>query len=657
MYCVVFVLLFVLIHTIVSIAPLRTALYRSKYSLMHVPINIPSLSISTHREVDMNKELVAHGYSNLLSGMFGGLQNYLCYSNSLLYFKCNGGGQVSGYLMSAVVAVMFWVGPSVVYFMPRVMPGCLLIQIGIDLTVEALYDSAGAFDIIEYSSIVAITVVMTFYGMTAGLGLGVLCAAFTFTLQASAHVDPIHRSASGRTLRSSRWRTRRETGILEDRTGQIAVLQLKGHLFFGNATLIAAEVDKMLLHSYHNDDVWFIILDFTLVVGIDASAAETLLKIFKKCRDSNVRLCYSGGGETGLPCTFPLTEQIAVLDTHTIQIPFVICSKCGASFTLIDGRCTACKKAETCKRSKWVCQTINLNRALAWCEDIIIAEEPTRPIKKANSFSQNINDNLIPQQQQAALSSSDNTRRTVKPSLQRQSGNTGVVVTRDTPKHLHQIYNICSNESRATMDKLLSYFVTDHAAKGAVLWHYGQISDRALLLVRGRLQHELTEQDRGSSSSSSSSSSSESATSTRLTSAGSSAGGVYSTASISAKQDSGNDFSRHRPGTTTGTATAITTTATATSAAAPRPLPPPGHAQHSGSKEKARGIHPGHLVGEYGLLNHERRLGTLVATEDCELLVLHREGLDRMIQEDPYLCFVLTKIGMVSAPIQRVVRS
>lgn len=39
------------------------------------------------------------------------------------------------------------------------MPGCLLIHIGIDLTREALWDSIGAFDAIEYASIVAITVV------------------------------------------------------------------------------------------------------------------------------------------------------------------------------------------------------------------------------------------------------------------------------------------------------------------------------------------------------------------------------------------------------------------------------------------------------------------------------------------------------------------
>jgi SulP family sulfate permease len=51
------------------------------FSLMHVPINIPSLTISTGYPADMNKELKAHGISNIVSGFTGGVQNYLCYSS------------------------------------------------------------------------------------------------------------------------------------------------------------------------------------------------------------------------------------------------------------------------------------------------------------------------------------------------------------------------------------------------------------------------------------------------------------------------------------------------------------------------------------------------------------------------------------------------
>jgi sulfate permease, SulP family len=66
--------------TIAEMAPTIIAL--TIFSLMHVPINIPSLSVSTKVIVDMNKELRAHGMSNILVGLLGGCQNYTCYSNS-----------------------------------------------------------------------------------------------------------------------------------------------------------------------------------------------------------------------------------------------------------------------------------------------------------------------------------------------------------------------------------------------------------------------------------------------------------------------------------------------------------------------------------------------------------------------------------------------
>jgi SulP family sulfate permease len=134
------------------------------FSLMHVPINIPSLSISTNQPADMNKELKAHGVSNIISGVFGGLQNYLCYSNSVTYYKCNGGGKISGMLIAALTTLFFFVGPSVVVYVPRCMAGALLFHAGIDLSKEALVDTYDGLDAFEYGSVVAITAVMTIYG-------------------------------------------------------------------------------------------------------------------------------------------------------------------------------------------------------------------------------------------------------------------------------------------------------------------------------------------------------------------------------------------------------------------------------------------------------------------------------------------------------------
>ena len=110
------------------------------FSLIHVPINIPAFAISTDVEVDMNAELMAHGYANFASGIFGGLQNYVTYSNSVLYAKSGGNGKASSMAIVALTMVLFVIGPQIASYLPRCMAGTLLFHIGIDLILEGIYD-------------------------------------------------------------------------------------------------------------------------------------------------------------------------------------------------------------------------------------------------------------------------------------------------------------------------------------------------------------------------------------------------------------------------------------------------------------------------------------------------------------------------------------
>jgi sulfate permease, SulP family len=44
----------------------------------------PHTAVSLNSDVDTNKELIAHGYSNFLAGLAGTAPNYLVYVNTLL---------------------------------------------------------------------------------------------------------------------------------------------------------------------------------------------------------------------------------------------------------------------------------------------------------------------------------------------------------------------------------------------------------------------------------------------------------------------------------------------------------------------------------------------------------------------------------------------
>ncbi len=48
-----------------------SGIVRLFFNILHPPLNVPALAVSLDKDVDTNKELVAHGYSNLIVGLFG----------------------------------------------------------------------------------------------------------------------------------------------------------------------------------------------------------------------------------------------------------------------------------------------------------------------------------------------------------------------------------------------------------------------------------------------------------------------------------------------------------------------------------------------------------------------------------------------------------
>ena len=182
----------------------------------------------------MDAELIAHGWSNGLSGLFGGLQNYMTYSTSVLYAKTGGMGRLSSLAICVSTAALFVIGPSITDYLPRCMAGTLLLHLGIDFVLESVYDSIGQYDNFEYAGIWLITVAMTLWGMTAALITGAISALSTYAVQSVNYQNPIRQVLTATSLRSSAWtRCANARSILEnDRTGRsrILIVQLQGHV-------------------------------------------------------------------------------------------------------------------------------------------------------------------------------------------------------------------------------------------------------------------------------------------------------------------------------------------------------------------------------------------------------------------------------------------
>lgn len=206
----------------------------------------------------MNVELIAHGWSNFISGICGGLQNYMTYSNSVIYYKSNGNGKGSSLSIVVATIFIFIYGPSIASYVPRCMAGTLLLHVGIDLVIEGVIESYEDYDWLEYSGIILICCTMVIGGMDAALVAGVIAALSTFLVQSMVYQDPIRGVVNGARLRSSAWNRSAETQriLLNSETGRsrILVIQLQGHIFFGNSVKLTDDIKRLFREKRTAED-------------------------------------------------------------------------------------------------------------------------------------------------------------------------------------------------------------------------------------------------------------------------------------------------------------------------------------------------------------------------------------------------------------------
>lgn len=447
---------------IVSSLPTLVALVL--FSLIHVPINIPAFAISTNTEADMNRELVAHGYSNFLAGICGGLQNYMAYTQSVLYHKSGGTGKASGMAVAALTTILFFIGPTIASYIPRCMAGTLLVHVGIDLFLEGVYDSYGKFDNLEYLSIWVITIVMTLFGMDAAMVTGVITAVTTYVVQNMTYVDPVRGSMSASTLRSSQYnRGHKAQEILDDPRmgrGTILVVQLQGHLFFGNMAHLTQTISRILSDQLHSGfHPLIVILDFSLVLGIDSSAAQGMIKLKSSMqRRFNVELSiFVSGSSDGFPCQFDLSRELSAPNIPTAL--YNTCDEEVATETtgLVKLHRVSSRDAmaQMAFSGSHVCTT--LDEALVFAENYLIHRQDARLL-----------DDLI------------------RPNdlVLRQSSSTSE--EKDTA--LQYLKNLCPGAvSEEDVAQLFSSFERETYIKDGFLWKQGSASDSLKLLVRGKL--------------------------------------------------------------------------------------------------------------------------------------------------------------------------
>ncbi|KAF8882992.1 sulfate transporter family-domain-containing protein [Infundibulicybe gibba] len=296
----------------VQFAPLWTTLPTQFallfFNILHPPLNVPALAVSLNTDVDTNRELVSHGYSNLLAGIFGTVPNYLVYVNTLLFYRVGGGTRIAGFLLAVATALLLFIGTGPIAYIPVMVVGALIFVLGIDLVKEALWDTRhrvsrqvfftpptrNLLSKTEYITIICIMICMTVWDFVIGVLFGIIISCFVFVVQNSQRRS-IRALYTGETAMSTVRRPSLQRAYIREVSKQTTILRLQGFLFFGTITYVEETIRGIIDgSSWQRNPVRFLILDLSLVAGVDMSSAEAFVRVQRLLSGKGVTLVFCG---------------------------------------------------------------------------------------------------------------------------------------------------------------------------------------------------------------------------------------------------------------------------------------------------------------------------------------------------------------------------
>jgi len=220
--------------------------------------------------------------------------NYLVYVNTLLFYRVGGDNRISGFLLAVATAALLVIGTGPIAFIPVMVVGALIFVLGIDLVKEALWDTRHRVNRWEYITIASIMICMTVWDFVIGVIFGIVISCFFFVVQNSQRrsIRALH---TGETAMSTVRRPAAHRAYIREVSKQTTIIRLQGFLFFGTITHVEETIRSLIEGpSWQREFIRFLILDLSLVMGVDMSAAEAFVRVQRLVASRKVTLVFCG---------------------------------------------------------------------------------------------------------------------------------------------------------------------------------------------------------------------------------------------------------------------------------------------------------------------------------------------------------------------------
>lgn len=246
-------------------------------SLVGLLLNVSGLELAIRQDVDLNRELQAAGFANLLSGLGGGMAGYHVLAMCTLSHRIGARGRLPGLLAGTLCMALLFTGPAVLALFPVPILGGLLLILGLDFLADWVVKGWSRLSRSEYAVVLLILVVIAAAGFLVGVAVGLVAAVILFILSYS-RINVVHHAGTGAEIRSNVERCAYHQRVLAEELGpHIYVLELQGFIFFGTANALLDQI-RARVDNADQPPVRYIVLDFRRVTGLDSSAVLSFVK-------------------------------------------------------------------------------------------------------------------------------------------------------------------------------------------------------------------------------------------------------------------------------------------------------------------------------------------------------------------------------------------
>jgi sulfate permease, SulP family len=254
-------------------------------------LNANGIELAVSRDLNLNRELKVAGVATLVSGAGGGIGGFASSGENRLVHHLGGSNRLVGGLVAGICLAMVLGGAPLLSFIPKFILVGIPLLLGIEFFHEWLYQAWFKFSRSDYAIIVLILLVTATAGYLQGISVGLIAAIVLFVVNYS-RLTITKRIASGAYLYSNVLRTSEEVELLQNEGEQTYVIELQGLIFFGTANKLLNQIRDRIDHP-EQTPVRFVLLDFRLVSGLDASAVLSFAKLKQVAGAKQIHLIFT----------------------------------------------------------------------------------------------------------------------------------------------------------------------------------------------------------------------------------------------------------------------------------------------------------------------------------------------------------------------------